>query len=85
MSEEQFDKILDNVDKIDKDITNGYYPTVQEMTGNGVDKDPEKFISFLAYFASDPFTRMGLSRKDEIGYKECVSFAKRLLYTVNVA
>ena len=85
MSEDEFYKILDNVEKIETDITDGYYPTVQELEENGVDKNPEKYIRFLAYFASDPFTRMNLIRKEEPGYKACVSFSKRLLYTVKVA
>lgn len=85
MNEDEFNKILDNVEKIDTDVTDGYYPTVEEMEENGVDKEPEKYLKFLAYFASDPFTRMNLVRKEEPGYKACVSFSKRVLYTIQVA
>ena len=84
MKEDKFYAILDNVEKLG-DVTGGGYPTVDEMERYKAGDEPEKYIISLAYFASDPFTRMNLSEKDDPEYKKTVSYAKKALYKIEIS
>ena len=84
MKSEQFYAMLDYADSINTDYTNGYFPTVEEFKANNMDKNIEKNIVLIAYFASNPFKRMGLMDADDPDYLEFVTYAKNLLETVKI-
>lgn len=84
MKEEKFLEILENVENLG-DITDGSYPTVDEMERHKATDNPEKYLFSLAYFASDPFTRMNLTEKDDPEYKKTVSYSKRALYKIPIS
>lgn len=84
MSEEEFYHMEDAMENFG-DVTAGYYPTVNELKRAHAEEHPEKYIPLLLYFSDDPFKRLGRKEKNDHDYKELVSFAKRLLYKVELA
>lgn len=84
MSEEKFYDQLESIEKIDTNVTNDWYPTVEELKDNGIEK-PEntiKFFNLISFFATDPFTKQGICGKDDREYHETVSFCKNLILTI---
>ena len=80
---EEFMKLLDIVEEFNE-VTNGYFPTVEELKAHKVEEHINEFLPILAYFASNPFERMGIDKKDDARYKETVSYCKRLAYQVEI-
>lgn len=58
------------------DITEGRFPTVEE-----IDEDMEEEVPYflIAYFSTDPFKRFGIAAKDDIDYQDMVSYCQLLL------
>lgn len=55
---------------ITEDITNGYYPTVEELESHA----PERLLPLVTYFSTDP---LQLRDRD---YRATVSWCKHYLY-----
>ncbi len=68
-----FEEKLDIVERISKDTTRGWYPTVAQMREHGVEEDLEKFSYLILFFASNPF-----NLPDDKEYKETVSYCTSL-------
>lgn len=83
MKEQKFYRMCD-IAESSGDETNGYLPTVDELKAHHVDTNIPKYMALLIYFASDPFTRLGMPDKNDPEYKETVKYAKKLLYTVEL-
>ncbi len=82
VKESEFLKMCDIVDEL-RTLTDGYYPTVDELKAHKVEENIEKYLLILVYYANDPLTRAGSDTCKEEDYKETVSYCKRLVYTVN--
>lgn len=85
MTVKEFERLNDRIDGINEDVTDGYYPTVSELTASHVDRHPENFIPLLLYFSGDPFGKLEKDEAENEDYKQLVSFSKRLLYSLNLA
>ena len=85
MNEELFYDTLDKMESVDKDITSGYYPSIEDLKEYQVEKDIDLFLPIIAYFASDPFKRIGIEPDSPNQYSETVSFCKEALARVNLA
>lgn len=64
-------------------ITNDYYPLVEELKMKGIVENNievlKKYEPFILYFASNPFKREGLSFSTEREYIETVEYCKKLI------
>lgn len=83
MSIEDFDTMIDDVENMG-DITEDYYPTVEELRQYDRNLLKEKFLPIIAYFASNPFKRSGATANDVKSYMNTVSFCKRFLYSIEI-
>lgn len=83
MKESEFYELLERVERLE-DATDGYFPTVEELIANGVEKNPEKFIPLLSYFSTDPFTRNHIEGAETKDYLDTVTFCKKLLYKLDL-
>lgn len=79
-----FYDILEFVEDLKQDYTCGYYPTVEEFEAQHLTDDMEKVLPLLAYFASDPFKKMGLSEQDDEEYKRFVDYSKKLISKIEL-
>lgn len=70
-------QILDTVVTLG-DVTHGYYPTEDEFNEETEDCDIEDFVYLILYLSTDPFTRLGLDKKDDKEYQSMVEYAKGL-------
>lgn len=82
IEEAYFYEVLDFIDKViaDKeDITEGWWPTIEELELNKVADNMQKFLPLIAYFSADPWK--GLSHADEKDpdYIELVGYCKKLI------
>ncbi len=84
ITEGKFFRILDAVEEIGN-VTEGYFPTVEEIMHFKANENIEKNLVILAYYASDPFKRLNLQEKDDPEYKRTVSYCKKLLYSYSPA
>ena len=84
IKEADFNLMCDIMDELD-DVTEGYFPTVEELSSHNVEENIQEFLPILTYFASDPFKRQGLPDVDNEEYKGTVSYCKRLLYNLDFA
>lgn len=78
MKEEDFYDMLDIVETI-MDVTNGYFPTVEEMEEKNMRENMNDYLIAIAYFASDPFNRCDREPDDMASYKETVAYCQQLL------
>lgn len=83
MSEEDFYNLEDKVGTLGN-VTDSYYPTVDELKKSGVDRHPDRFVPILMFFSEDPFTRLGLEDADNKDYKDLVGYSRKLLYRVSL-
>ena len=82
ITEEQFYAVCDKVDVIDQDITEGYFPTVEELISHNVKEKmqtDQQYLKFIAYYASDPLSRFGYEVAETQEYKEAVKYVRKLL------
>ena len=79
ITEDAYDAILEAVEKIDN-VTNGYFPTVEDLENHNVNKDIVGNLFVLAYYASNPFQRLSLPEAEDADYKETVKYCRNLLY-----
>ena len=84
ISESKFYDMCDKGAELDIDITGGYYPTVEELKEKGVDKNPEKYLPILTYFAENPFTRMHIPGYNDREYKKMIGFVNEILGNVEL-
>ncbi len=80
MTANQFYKICDICDDLMDDIVGDYCPAIETLEAHGAASDPEHYVQLLAYFASDPYKRLGRERTDE--YLKTVAYCKDLLTKV---
>lgn len=81
MNEEEFYKMCDIVEYF-KNITHGWYPTVEEMKAYDVPGNIIKYLPILIYFSSDPLKNdMGDEREE---YDETVKYCKNLVSKVTL-
>lgn len=86
MRENEFYAVLDEIDRMvdeKENITEGWFPTVEEFKAYKVEKNLTKYYGILSYFAADPFKTLDNPDKDSEEYRETVNFCKKLLYNVN--
>ena len=79
MKETEFYDICDSAESITEDITNSYFPSIQEMEDHINVYGLEDQICMLAYFASNPFKRQDNMLKDNPDYLSLVKYAKKRL------
>ena len=80
MKEKQFYEICDTMGKlVEENITEGYFPTVEELKANRFDKKVEEYLPFLAYFAADPYKKVTMENDEREKYEEMVIYVKKLL------
>lgn len=84
MKESKFYDICDKTEEINTNITGGYFPTVEEIEALGADKNPEKYIHIITYFASNPFKRQSNSLQNLIDYENTVKYCKSLLHKISL-
>ncbi len=84
VAESDFYKVCDYVDGINKDITNGYYPSVDELKEKNIENDIRLFLPIIAYYGSNPFKRLGLEEADFDSYKELVKYCETLLSSIQL-
>lgn len=84
MKQELFFITLDAVDEVDRDITKGYFPTVEELEQAEADSNDEDWVEFLAFYANNPLADFKMTPSEKVDYKKTVSYCKRLLYAVPV-
>lgn len=82
MKEKELYKISEMVEEAMDDLTEGWYPSVEELDDHKVVENPEKYVAILSYFASNPFKRLGLVSAEEEDYKQTVKHCKQLLYRI---
>ena len=84
MREDKFYEICDAAEAIDKNVTEDYFPSPTEIESNinvyGIDSQ----IDLLAYFASNPFKRMGNVLAEDDDYLETVKYCKTKLNSVSL-
>lgn len=83
MKEKDFYELQDKVEKL-KDVTDGWFPTVDELKRYGEDNLKTNYIELLSYFASDPFKREQNPDYFSEKYKETVKYCKKLLYNIRL-
>lgn len=74
------DELFDTIDQIDPASLQAecmYIPTVEDLKDHEVDKNPEKWINLIAFFANDPYK----NSCDNDCYRETVRFCKTLMYS----
>ena len=64
-------------------MTDGYYPTVEDLKAHGVEENAEKYRVILAYYASDPLTRTKHEYANDQPYKDVVRYCKMLMYKLS--
>ena len=84
MKEAVFYDVLDQMEGIDYDITNGYYPTITDLEEYRVKEDMNLFLPILAYFASDPFKRAGVRAESPNEYMATVKYCKDIISKVKL-
>ena len=85
MKEEKFYVVLDKVEKIkDKDVTEGYFPTIEEIESHDVLNNQELYLPIIAYMAQDPFKDSDNDAKNTVEYKASVKYCKDLLTKFDV-
>lgn len=83
MTEQNFYRMLDIAEAFN-DVSEGYYPTVEELKAHDVENNIDKFLVILAYFASDPFTKQDIEGKHDEEYLKTVKYSKKLLYNYSL-
>ncbi len=78
MTENEFYGMCDALED-STNLTDGYYPTVEELKEKGVEEDVERYAPILLYFSSDPFTREKIDGYTTNEYKEMVQYCKELV------
>ena len=84
MKESTFYDICEAAELIQEDVTNGYFPTIDEIDDGINTYGIEDQVSLLAYYASNPFKRMNNPLKDDIDYLDVVKYAKERLSDVEL-
>lgn len=79
-----FYEICDGAEAIQENITEGYYPTVEEIDNNISIYGLEDQVPLLAYYASNPFKRMNDPAQDDIEYLDIVKYSKKLLQQIEL-
>lgn len=79
---EDIEKVDDAVNAIQEDVTRTYFPSVPELQAHLPDirDHKETYVPILMYYASDPFTRLGLSDAEDETYQETVKYCRKLMY-----
>ena len=83
MKERDFYKMCDIVEEFGN-VTDNYYPTVEELKKHDVEKNIEKFLPLLTYFSTDPFERHDLEEKFDKEYKDTVRYCKKIMYKLEI-
>ena len=83
LREKELYKICDTMEEVAVNLTDGWYPTVQELKDHNVEGNPEKYTPIISFFSSDPFTRMSIPGAEEEEYRDTVKFCKKLLYRIS--
>ncbi len=84
MNETRFYDICDNAEAINENITNGYFPTKEEIEEHIKIYGLEDQAGILAYFASNPFKRQNNPAAELPEYQETVKFAKEMLEKIQL-
>lgn len=86
IKENDFYDMCDIVENLSENITNGYYPTVEELEARNLknrilDSD---VLPFFIYFASNPFKKMDMSQKDEPEYLRTVKYCSDIIQSIEL-
>ena len=85
MKEAKFYEMMDIVDRIaENDVTEGYYPTIDELESHKVMSDLDTYFPIITYFASDPFTPKKIEGYSTNEYKATVKYCKDLLSKIKL-
>ncbi len=85
MSEEQFYKICDAAEAIDENVTENYFPSPKEIASNIEAYGLDAQVDLLAYYASNPFKRIGNPLAEDCDYLETVNYCRKKLGEVVLA
>lgn len=88
IKEDYFYKLCDAIDELSdeiKNITDMYFPTVEEIKAHHVEKNINKFLPLIMYFSTDPLKDVN-GFEDEIAeeYKKSVEYCKNLIQNLNL-
>lgn len=72
--------ICDYFENEKADMTDGWFPTVEELKNHNVEDKFLKFMSIICYFSIDPFKKIEHPDKEDFDYKETVKYCKKILY-----
>jgi hypothetical protein len=81
MKESKFYEMCENVEKLG-DLTQGNFPTVDELKVHSEDHLKTKYVPLLIYFAADPLSKTNYAGAATEAYKETVTYCKNLLCDV---
>ncbi len=84
MKEAKFYEICEKTEDINDNITGGYFPTVDELKTMTENKNPEKYINIISYFASNPFKRQRNSLVNLNDYEDTVRYCKELMTKIEL-
>lgn len=77
--EKDFKMINDAVDSIDGQITDSYFPLVEELEAHHVKNDLKKFLPIILYFSKDPLKDNDFDENDLIEYKRTVEYTQNIV------
>ena len=81
MKESEYDTLLGIMEEAPTKTVNGYYPTVNALKAKDVERNTEKFLPILTFFASDPYKREGNELiSNDASYQETVRYCRKVLY-----
>ncbi len=85
MKASQFYQLCDMIDSLDKEITNMYFPTVNELKNHHVEKDIRKFLPILLFFSNNPFKNSDfIGDEDRESYEEMVKYVNELISEIKL-
>lgn len=86
IKESQFYDACTAVDEISTDVTNLYFPTVEELKSHNVTRHMNKYLYLLIYYAGDPYKDSDAFSEEEYSeYKRTVEYANNLIENIKFA
>lgn len=79
MREDKFYDICDSTEQINENVTEDYFPTCEEIDNNINAYGLENQLEIIAYFASNPFKRLGNAIMNNPEYQKTVAYCLELL------
>lgn len=85
MEENLFFDILEKAENMsDEDLTQGYFPTINEIEAHVKKDNLKDYLPIIAYFANDPFSKQQMDGCTANEYKATVKYCKDFLSKVEL-